>query len=160
QIADAMIDGQVCFGTGLVKLCLDSPPSKTVSYSGASAIDTGNANNCTKTFANPGGPELCVIAGTTVTVNGTLTATGSRALVLISADTLSVPGTLDVSSAINTNARRAAGANNGACGNAGNGDSDSGGAGGGAGGSFATRGGTGGTGDLNNNGNPPGTARG
>src|SRR6185295_4574833 len=97
---DAMIDGQVCFGAGLVKVCLDSPPSNPVSYSGASTIDTSQTASCTKTFPNPGGPELCVIAGTSVTVNGTLTATGSLALVLIGATTVSVPGTLDVSSAI------------------------------------------------------------
>jgi hypothetical protein len=157
---DAMIDGQVCFGAGLVKVCLDGPPGAPVMYSGASSIDTGIATNCTKTFPNPGGPELCVIAGTSVTVNGTLTATVSRALVLIGATTVSVPGTLDVSSAINVNPRRGAGANAGACANAGNAENDAGGAGGGGGGSFATKGGDGGTGDLNQNGNPPGTARG
>lgn len=157
---DAMIDGQVCFGAGLVKVCLDSPPANPVMYSGASSIDTTTAGNCTKTIPVSGGPELCVIAGTSVTVNGTLTATGSRALVLISATSLSVPGTLDVSSAISVNPRRGAGANSGACANPGNPENDGGGAGGGAGGSFATKGGNGGTGDLNQNGNPPGTASG
>jgi hypothetical protein len=131
--SDAMIDAQVCFGSGLVKVCLDSAPSNPVSYSGASTIDTSNAAACTKTFANPGGPELCVIAGTSITVNGTLTATGSRALVLIGATTVSVPGTLDVSSAINVNPRRGAAANSGACANPGNPENDAGGAGGGAG---------------------------
>ena len=112
---DAMTDGQVCFGSGLVKVCLDGAPAAAVSYSGVGALDTSNAANCTKTFANPGGPDLCVVAGTTVTVAGTLTVTGNRALVLIGATTVSVPGTLDVSSALNNNPRRGAGANSGAC---------------------------------------------
>ena len=158
--ADAMPDGQACFGSGLVKVCLDSAPANAVSYSGMSTIDTSNAANCTKTFANPGGPELCVIAGTTVTVAGTLTATGNRALVLIGATTVSVPGTLDVSSALNTNPRRGAGANTGACQNPSNPDGDTGGAGGGGGGSLATKGGNGGTGDQNNSAPPAGSARG
>jgi hypothetical protein len=157
---DAMPDAQVCFGSGLVKVCLDSAPTAPVSYSGMTSLDTSNVANCTRTFPNPGGPELCVVAGTTVTVAGTLTVTGSRALVLIGATTLGVPGTLDVSSTLNTNPRRGAGANTGACQNASAADSDSGGAGGGGGGSFATKGGNGGTGDLNDSGNPRGTARG
>jgi hypothetical protein len=150
------IDARVCFGAGLVKVCLMAPPSKPVNYAGASnTIDTSNANNCTRLVPQTGGPELCVIAGTTVSVGGTVTVTGTRALVLLAAETLSVTGTLDGSSTTNTNPRRTGpGANLGACNPAGTPDNSTGGGGGGGGGSLATKGGNGGAGDQNPSGRP------
>ncbi|HMG51889.1 MAG TPA: hypothetical protein VK601_00380, partial [Kofleriaceae bacterium] len=150
------IDARVCFGAGLVKVCLGAPPSKAVNYAGASnSIDTSNATSCTKLVPQTGGPELCVIAGTTVNVGGTVTVTGSRPLVLIAAETLSVTGTLDGSSTTNTNPRRIGpGANLGTCNPASTPDNSTGGAGGGGGGSLATKGGNGGAGDQNHTGRP------
>jgi hypothetical protein len=155
MLGDAMrgsSDAQLCFGSGLVKLCLSSAPSRAVSYAPGTLLDTTGSANCTQTMAQAGGPELCIIAGTTVTIDGTLTAIGSRALVLVAADRLTVSGTLDASST--NSVRSGAGANQGSCAD------DTGGAGGGGGGGLGTKGGTGGTGDLNNSDPPAGQGRG
>src|ERR1043166_2901360 len=101
-------DARVCFGVALVKVCLDKAPTQPVTFSGMTALDTGRASSCTQTVPQTNGPELCVVAGTTVTVSGTLTVQGSRPLVLIGATAVSVPGTLDLSSTTNTNPRRPA----------------------------------------------------
>jgi hypothetical protein len=149
------IDGGPCFGTGLVKVCFDATPTGAVTLPGATnPLDTGVSGSCTKIVTQVGGPDLCVIAGMTVTVSGPFVAIGTRPLVLIGADSVSVPGTLDVSSKIAGGSRKGAGANDSGCTTGGNGKNDSGGGGGGAGGSFGTAGGAGGTGDKNDNGMP------
>jgi hypothetical protein len=150
-------DARVCFGTGLVKVCLTAAPTQPRAFTAATSLDTGNANNCTQVFTQTGGPDLCVIAGTTVTITSTFIVTGSRALVLIGADSVTVTGTgsVDVSSTTNSNPRRVgAAANSSLCNSPSNPENDNGGGGGGGGGSFGTKGGDGGTGDLNNNGTP------
>jgi hypothetical protein len=152
-------DAQLCFGGGPVKVCLSSAPKKTVGYSGNTVLDTGVVGSCDQTMAQAGGPELCIVAGTTVTVGGTLTAIGSRALVLVATDSLTVSGTLDLSSTT-VAGRRGAGANQGSCSTASGGADDTGGAGGGGGAGLGTKGGVGGTGDLNDNGPPAGEGQG
>ncbi|TMQ05405.1 MAG: hypothetical protein E6J90_41855 [Deltaproteobacteria bacterium] len=162
--ADAMPDARVCFGSGLVQVCLARAPGPPITYSGTSSLDTSRAASCTQTAPQTGGPELCVIAATSITVGGTLTVTGTRPLVLIGADSVSVLGTLDLSSTTSTTPRRTgAGGNPGQplCVNPAAPENDNGGAGGGAGASLGTKGGDGGTGDLNNSGTPAnGSARG
>jgi hypothetical protein len=156
-----LLDGRVCFGQGLVQVCLDSAPGPAVTLPGAmNPLDTTVDGNCTKIVPQTSGPELCVIAGTTVTVSGSFAAIGARPLVLIGAETIIVSGTLDVSSKIAGGSRKGAGANDLGCTAGGNGKNDAGGGGGGAGGSFGTVGGTGGSGDLNDNGLPVGVATG
>jgi hypothetical protein len=156
-----LIDGAVCFGNGVVRVCLDAVPTKAVTLPGAmNPLDTGIDDNCTTIWPQTAGPALCVIAGMTVTVSGSFAATGARPLVLIGVDAVTVSATLDVSSKIAGGVRRGAGANDSACAVGTNGKNDSGGGGGGAGGSFGTSGGAGGTGDLNNNHPPAGTATG
>jgi hypothetical protein len=151
-------DASLCYGTGLVRVCLASAPSKAVSYPTVTQLDTTDTAGCTQTMAQADGPELCIIAGTTVTIDGALLVTGSRALVLIAADSATVSGTLDLSST--SAGRRGAGANQGTCVHPGPGADDTGGAGGGGGAGLGTNGGTGGTGDLNDNGSPVGQGRG
>jgi hypothetical protein len=155
----SIADAQLCFGTGLVKDCLPSAPTTAVSYSGDTVLDTGVIANCNQTMAQTGGPELCIVVGTTVTVGGTLTAIGSRALVLIATDSLTVSGTLDLSSTA-ADGRRRAGANQGSCSTPGAGADDTGGSGGGGGAGLGTKGGVGGIGDLNDNGPPVGQGKG
>jgi hypothetical protein len=159
----ATADARVCFGTGLLQLCLTSPPSQAVTLpGGANPLDTGVNANCTQIVSQASGPDLCVIAGTSVTVAGSLVAVGARPLVLIGADAVTVAsgGAVDVSSRANPR-RTGAGTNTGTCTTTGiNGKNDAGGGGGGAGGSFGTAGGKGGTGDLNMNDLPAGTAAG
>lgn len=154
-------DARQCFGTGLVQVCLTAPPAgdKTLA---TTSLDTSSATACTQIVSQAGGPDLCVIAARNLTVTGTVVATGTRALVLIAADTLVVQsgGTVDVSSKINGGARKGAAANTGTCSTLAHGGSDTGGGGGGAGGSLGTLGGKGGTGDTNNSAAPAGTAPG
>jgi hypothetical protein len=155
------IDARVCFGQGVVQVCLDTAPTRAVTLPGAvNPLDTSAATNCTKIVTQTSGPELCVIAGTTVTVSGSFAAIGTRPLVLIGSDAVNVTNTLDVSSKIAGGSRTGAGANDAGCTVGSNGKNDSGGGGGGAGGSFGTIGGAGGTGDLPNNHLPIGTATG
>lgn len=157
-----MIDARTCFGAGLLNVCLAALPSAPLPLAdGGSPFDTGVDANCRQIVSQPGGVELCVIAGTTVTVSGNFVAIGTRPLVVIGTDTVSVlgTGTLDVSSKANPR-RAGAGANTGTCTAAGVGKNDAGGGGGGAGGSFGTVGGKGGTGDVNDNGGPAGVAPG
>jgi hypothetical protein len=156
---DGPSDGSLCFGSGAVKVCLSSAPTAPVSYGGNTVLDTSVIGSCDQTMAQAGGPELCIVAGTTVTVGGTLTVIGSRALVLIATDSSTVSGALDLSSST-AGGRRAAGANQGSCSTAGGGADDTGGAGGGGGGGLGTKGGVGGTGDLNDNGSPAGQGQG
>jgi hypothetical protein len=150
-------DARMCFGT-LVNVCFQSLPIAAVRFEGAvPPIDTGVDASCTRIVTQTGGPSLCVIAGTSVTVSGSLVATGPRPLVLIGIETVNVPGILDVSST--AAGRRGAGAGSGGCAMMSiNGRDDAGGGGGGAGGSLGTPGGKGGTGDTNDNGLPNGQA--
>jgi hypothetical protein len=152
-------DARLCFGN-LINICLTRLPPGPVTLSGASTLDTSMDSSCTQIVSQTGGPSLCVIAGTSVTVSGSLTATGARPLVLIGVDTVSVPGVLDASSARVTG-RRGAGANPVGCPVMSvAGQFDTRGGGGGAGGSFGTGGGNGGDGDTNDNGQPNGIADG
>jgi hypothetical protein len=157
------IDGQMCFGAGLVKnLCVTTLPTTALTLPGAAdPLDTDVDANCTQVVTQAGGSALCVIIGTRVTVNGSLVAIGLRPLVVLGTDEVSVSsgGTLDASSK-QSPARKGAGANPNGCTAAGSGKNDSGGAGGGAGGSFGTAGGAGGDGDRNTNGLPVGSAAG
>jgi hypothetical protein len=152
-------DARACFGT-LVNLCFAAPPTNDVPFAGQPPpLDTGVDGNCTRVVTQSGGPTLCVIAGRTITVAGSLVVIGARPLVLLASETISVPGVLNASSVLNV--RRGAGANTGICTMNGiTGQGDSGGGGGGAGGSLGTAGGRGGDGDLNDNGQPNGIANG
>lgn len=149
-------DASQCYGTGLVTVCLTTLPTQGATL--ATQINTGVDAMCTQIVTPAAGPQLCVIAGTSVTVTGTVVAIGARPLVVIGTQSITIPGTLDVSSTI-TPRRRGAGANFSGCVTTGMvGGNDRGGGGGGAGGSFGTIGGNGGTGDLNQNNVPAGVA--
>lgn len=146
--------GDVCYGT-LVHVCFTTAPTGTVTP--PSPFNTGNAAACTLIYAQSDGVELCVVAADEIVVTGELTATGPRPLVLVAATSITVSGSIDVSSTAQP-PRRGAGSQGAACTNATAGANDRGGGGGGGGGTFSTRGGTGGTGDTNQNGPPVGMA--
>lgn len=146
------IDARQCFGTS-DPICLSAVPQAPLAVP-AGTINTGVDASCTEVVGGQ-----CVLAGTQVTVNGATIAIGSRPLVIIATDMLTIGGTLDVSSTV-VPRRIGAGANASACTVPTAGTSDSGGGGGGAGGSFGTAGGGGGTGDTNNNHPPNGMAPG
>jgi hypothetical protein len=145
---DAVL-GPYCYGAGLVRICLQAVPANTRMLAGAVDTDT------TCELVDQG---FCVITGDTITIpNGIARATGSRPLVLVAARTITVDGTLDVSSGVGGSG---AAANFAGCQLAMAGESDTGGGGGGAGASFVGRGGNGGDGDVNNNGLPVGPGSG
>jgi hypothetical protein len=90
-------DADTCFGTEPFHVCLAAPPTVPLSISGlGTAIDT-NAK-CAATL--PTDSQGCVLAATTITIDGTLRATGSRPLVLIASGTITITrtGLIDVGS--------------------------------------------------------------
>ncbi|HMG23761.1 MAG TPA: hypothetical protein VK607_20650 [Kofleriaceae bacterium] len=178
--------GEFCIGGHLLgKLCLQSAPTDPVSLSGAMSINSAatTGGGCTEIHPQPGGPSLCIIAGTTIDIpagvtvrafavnQGGTTSTSTNPVVLIATRAITIAGTLDVASHVHetfpgdipvlgAGARTAVGcAATGLDGQPGkpSGSMDSFGGGGGAGGSFGTTGGAGGGGGNNNNvghGNP------
>jgi hypothetical protein len=166
--ADASIDGQqppidapVCFGTGIVQVCLAKAPSAPFSVNGSTNILTDDTSVCTATVS--GATTYCVIAATTISITATLRATGTRPLVLIATDsiTISAPsGVIDVGSHRGLNPSVGAGGDSALCGTLGTAPTLANGtSGGGAGGSFASQGGAGGLGG-NGGGNTNGGAGG
>lgn len=85
-----------CYGTGLVTACFDDVPSGTQTFGGNQTIDTDTDARCaTTTNAVP----ACVIAAETITIeNGFWAASGSRPLVLVATQTISVTSVLTVGS--------------------------------------------------------------
>jgi hypothetical protein len=136
-------DPAKCFGSGAFTVCLPQLPTQTVSL-GALALDTDPAACDLGTVIDDGTQPLCVIAGTSVTITGTLRAHGALPLVLIAtAGDLHVQGGIDVGSRAGS---PGAGASFGGCTAPGSGVTSAQGGGGGAGGSFGTTGGNGGSG--------------
>lgn len=142
-------DGTYCYGTGIVHPCfVNAPPSGTRTLN--AAINTSTSNLCDASSANA---AWCVIAAQTITVQGTVTVTGSKPLVLVASGTIDVQGTLDVASH-RTPASTGPAANPAGC-NAGNAAGNNG---GGAGGSFGGKGGNGGGANNQNTGGTSGNA--
>ncbi len=150
-------DAQACFGSGLGKLCLSSPPAQPRILSGM--IDTGVDASCDEIVMVTGSPT-CVIAGTSVDIaaGATFRGVGSRPLVIVASGMLEIAGALDVGSLRGD--ASGAGAPSFPCAGLVAAESDDGGGGGGAGGNLAGAGGAGGAGDLNDNGSPAGTGQG
>jgi hypothetical protein len=153
--ADARADtppNATCYGSGLFVDCYEPGTAPTNNDTLSGQIDTSNASNCTRTVPQTNGPELCLRTAQSITITGTVRFKGSRPLVLLATNTITVTatGTLDVSS---FRADVGAGGNTGPCSNAGNGAADTSpsanaGAGGGGGGGFGTPGGTGASSDA------------
>jgi hypothetical protein len=156
---DAPTDAQdLCYGTGIVKICLDAAPTEAINIVDAKAIDTGDVNMCSATKSGAAG--YCVIVGTTITIDNTVRGVGSKPLVFLASDSItsSATGIVDVGSyrlRLAGAPETGAGADPATC-PAGTLPTTLG--GGGAGGSFAGTGGAGAGGDGMNNGGTAGTA--
>ncbi len=137
-----------CFGSGLIQVCLDAPPPDELAPLG-SAFDTTSRACLDVTQSD--GSTVCVLAAVAVAITSNVAVTGQYPLVLLGTDTISIDGTLDVSSH-SSPASMGAGANWSDCNPATAAGPNTGGAGGGAGGSFGAIGGSGGEG---NNGAAP-----
>jgi hypothetical protein len=133
--------GPLCFGTGLVHVCFDATPTGDLSF--AVAVNTDATTSPCATNVTSGGDGLCVVDAKTLTVPAGLvaSATGSKPLVIVGADTITIAGTVDVSSK-HMASTHGGGADFGDCGVIASplNGSDAG----GAGGSFAGMGGDGG----------------
>ncbi|HEX2687974.1 MAG TPA: hypothetical protein VHN14_15205 [Kofleriaceae bacterium] len=140
-------DGQACFGTGIVNVCLAVTPTQALTISDVTTIDTSDFTICAATVS--GGSNYCVVAATSITVNATLRAKGTKPLVLIASDSITVNQLIDVGSHRTTSEFIGAGADPAVC-VAGTAAVTRG---GGAGGSFT---GTGGTGGASAGGGPGG----
>lgn len=129
--------GPVSFGKELMDVCMAPASLTPVTFPAPVTIDTSNPLICTVC-----GP-YCVIAGTTLTVNATLRATGTRPLVLLASNSIIVNQLIDVGSHRLPAESLGAGADPVAC----LAGAPPGTNGGGAGGSFAGSGGMGGAAD-------------
>ena len=139
-------DASFCYGAGFGAVCLSAAPASPLVLPSDPGFDTGGGG-CTEIVSSQG-IELCVMAGTTVSlpVGRTFRGLGARPLVVVAVDTMTIDGFLGVSSLIGS--QPGAGSGFAPCSGATAGVDDAGGASGGAGGSFGGRGGTGGSGDL------------
>jgi hypothetical protein len=84
----------LCGGT-LASICVPGPTGPLDLQT--DPFDTASDPRCT-VVTQTTGPELCVVAGTSVTISGTTHVIGARPLVVIAASTLTIAGTLDASS--------------------------------------------------------------
>jgi len=89
-------DGVYCYGTGFGAACFLAPPTGAVNLT-PQTIMTDTSNMCSTTVM--GNPAWCVITGADITVAaGTVNAIGGKPLVLVATNTITVTGTIDVSS--------------------------------------------------------------
>lgn len=139
---DARPNAPGCFGTDPFMICLAALPTAPLSISLPTTIDTTNSPMCVATTSS-GSAGYCVVAATTIAITQRLRGIGSKPLVLLATDSITVSGSngwIDVGNH-RGDADLGAGADPAAC-LAGTGPDDSS---GGAGGSFTGTGGSGGS---------------
>lgn len=131
---------QRCFGSGVVQLCFATPPTGDLVL--GTIIDTDSSGLCATTVTS-GGDGLCVVVAKSVDVPaGALAGSrGSKPLVIVAADAITVEGHVNVASESGSLVLPG-GANASACSLPSSPAAGSN--GGGAGGSFTARGGDGG----------------
>jgi hypothetical protein len=151
---DAGIDGPpdavFCFGT-FARICLQRMPSAPLTIATPTTIDTVSSTLCA---ATAGGPDVCVLAATTISIDQALRATGARPLVLLATDSITVSNAIDVASRRSATPETGAGADFIGC----TAGVAPGVGAGGAGGSFAGPGGNGGEGGSDDDGGVRGPA--
>jgi hypothetical protein len=143
---DVMTDSTTassCFGAGTYQVCLTQLPTTPITLGTMSIVTDTCATGEIVVVAN-GGPNLCVLSGTSVSVNGSIRGQGTLPLAIVATTgDLTLSGNIDVSSRRGMAA--GAGANDSHCTDS-TAAVNSNGGGGGGGGTFGTKGGTGGTG--------------
>jgi hypothetical protein len=139
-----------CIKDVLVTACLTTAPTQPLTLTGTIATDVGAAMCATNT--TPDTSNVCIVAGTSITVAAgqTVSAHGARPLVLLASGTITVSGTIDVAGHLK-GVPQTSGPAVAAC----KGSTASPASGGGAGGSFGSKGGNGG---ADSAGHPGGTS--
>lgn len=146
------IDAPAVCVPGFVDLCAAS--AVPAEFSGSLDINTDTDPRCQSLPQPAGGPEICLIYVSTISITNPLRAHGTRPLALAATGDIVISGKIDVSSR-RDQVEPGAGSRTTGCGMTPP-MNDPGGAGGGAGGSFASSGGVGGEGDMDNNGGDKG----
>lgn len=139
---DARPNAPGCFGTDPFVICLAALPTAPLSISLTTTIDTTNSSKCVATTSSSSA-GYCVVAATTIAITERLRGIGSKPLVLLATDSITVStanGWIDVGNH-RGDADLGAGADPATC-LAGTGPGASS---GGAGGSFTGTGGSGGS---------------
>lgn len=153
---DAPPDAATCFGGSFLTVCMQQSPSAPLTVSSLSTIDTSSTAFCAPVTSTTRGGDYCVMAATSIAIDALLRAVGTRPLVLIARDSITIgaSGMVDVGSHSNPTPQAGAGADPSECADtaqpgptAANGTG-----GGGAGGTFGGMGGAGGPGGGTNGG--------
>ncbi|HEX5062085.1 MAG TPA: hypothetical protein VFV99_22100, partial [Kofleriaceae bacterium] len=89
--------GQVCYGTGLVMACFAEAPTNPQTFTQNTTINTDTSLLCATTLNQTG---ACVIAAQSITINGGIyvAAVGTKPLVFVADQTITVTGRIDVAS--------------------------------------------------------------
>jgi hypothetical protein len=140
-------DSLSCYGTAF-QICLFAPPSKAIMLADNTSIDTDAtdaSSMCNQHHRDAA--KYCVVAGTsfTLALQKTLTAHGSRPLVLLANGTMELSGNIDIASHSNPAATGPGALLASACPNT----TPAAGTSGGYGGSFTGKGGSGSSGNPN-----------
>lgn len=141
-----------CYGTPPFAICLHSAPTEPIALFEdvmtmmPPTLDTDMSSQCARTRSES--RRYCVVAATSITIDATLRATGSRPLVLIANDSITITplGGIDVGSHRQSPESIGAGADSAENCLPGQSPTSHATSGGGAGGSFIGHGGSGGTG--------------
>ncbi|HEX4417240.1 MAG TPA: hypothetical protein VH165_05035 [Kofleriaceae bacterium] len=86
-----------CVSDAMVTACLPQKPTMSITISAPTAIDTDKPDSCAAETTGSSG-NYCIFAGASITIAAgqTLSAHGSRPLVLLSSTAITVAGTIDV----------------------------------------------------------------
>jgi hypothetical protein len=147
----ATADAQQCFGTGVYTVCLAALPTLAVTISDGAILDTATSTSCLPAqpagWTTGGQPAACFVVGTNLTVSN-VRVIGSRPLVLVATNQLTITGTVDGASHLSPFGT-GPGVPFSGCPTFLSAPADgTSGAGGGAGATFITRGGNGGVGNA------------
>ncbi|MBK7535611.1 MAG: hypothetical protein IPI49_09640 [Myxococcales bacterium] len=148
---DASQDASFC-AAGFVSFCPSGPPTKSLDITTNTVLPTDTSPECLNVMPTSGGAALCILylQDFSIAAGVTLRAWGQRPLAIYVKDTITILGTLDVSSRRTLPAEPGAGSRT--CDAPTLPGADTGGSGGGAGGSMADLGGSGGVGDTDQTG--------
>ena len=148
---DASPDAQFCV-PGFVSFCPSGPPTRSLDVTTNTVLPTDTSTECLDVMPTSGGAALCILylQDFSIAAGVTLRAWGQRPLAIYAKGTITILGTLDVSSRRTLPTEPGAGSRT--CDAPTLPMADTGGSGGGAGGSMADLGGSGGVGDTDQTG--------